>query len=263
MIAPACHDTGCAVAAAPGVGSDWAYISCGTWSLVGGELEAPICTPAAMHANFTNELGVGGTVRFLKNIPGLWLLQECKRVWEAQGRVYDYAQLASMAASAPPLRCLIDPDEPSLTGFGDMPALIRAAAQNLGGSPSTDAEVVRCILESLAIKHRLVIDEYERLTGRTVHAIHMVGGGVKDAQLCQFTADATGRPVLAGPVEATALGNVLVQAMAHGRVRSRDEIRSIVRASYPPTNFEPRQTERWADATARVRSYRAGGSRAG
>jgi rhamnulokinase len=259
VIAPACHDTGCAVAATPGSGTDWAYISCGTWSLVGAELEAPICTNEAMRANFTNELGVGGSVRFLKNIPGLWLLQECRRVWESQGRARDYGQLSEMAQAAHPLRCLIDPDDPSLSAFGDMPALIRAAAGRFGPAPESDGALVRCILESLAIKHRLVIDELERLTGRTVRVIHMVGGGAREALLCQFTADATGRPVLGGPVEATALGNVLVQALAHGRVGSRADIREMARASYGPTTYEPRASHSWLDAVERLRAPRDGG----
>jgi len=252
VVAPACHDTACAVAATPGAGEDWAYISCGTWSLVGAELDAPICTPEAMRANFTNEIGVGGTVRFLKNIPGLWLLQECKRAWDVQGRAYEYAQFGTMAASAPALRCLIDPDDPSLAGFGDMPALIRAAAARFGPAPQSDAEVVRCILESLAIKHRLVIDELERLTGRTVRLIHMVGGGARDSLLCQWTANATGRRVLAGPVEATALGNVLLQAVACGRLRCREQIRTVVRASSETVVYAPCDPAPWQAAIGRL-----------
>jgi len=251
VIAPACHDTACAVAATPGSGTDWAYISCGTWSLVGTELDAPICTPEAMLANFTNELGAGNTVRFLKNIPGLWLLQECKRAWASQGRVYDHAQCAAMALNAPALSVLIDPDDPSLAAYGDMPSLIRAAPSRSGPAPSTDAQIVRCVLESLAIKHRLVIDELERLTGRAVRVIHMVGGGAQNAQLCQWTADATQRPVTAGPVEATALGNALLQATADGHVQSRQQLREIASSSFAPMRFEPQNTAAWSEAIAK------------
>lgn len=254
VIAPASHDTASAVAAVPGIGDDWAYISSGTWSLVGRELAAPICTPQALAANFTNERGVGNTIRFHKNIAGLWLVQECQRLWAARGRTYTFEALCQIALAAPPLATLFDPDDPSLADFGDMPARIRALCARAGQAPrDSDGALVRCILECLALKCRAVIDSLETLTG-PVRTIHIVGGGVQNTLLCRFTADATARPIIAGPVEATAAGNVMTQALAHGRVSSLGDIRAVISASFRPTLYEPRDASAWAAAYGRFRA---------
>lgn len=249
VIAPGCHDTASAVAAVPGIGDDWAYISSGTWSLVGMELPAPVCTPEALAANFTNEAGVAGTTRFHKNVAGLWLVQECQRVWAAQGNQYDHDQLIALATKAKPLAALIDPDDERFGEFGDMPARIRQyCAEHGQGVPDSDGALVRCALESLALKYRVVIDLVEKVTGRRVRTVHLVGGGVNNTLLCQFTADATGRTVIAGPVEATAAGNVMVQAMGQGRVSSLRQIREVVGASTELKRYEPLWARGWDDA---------------
>jgi len=259
VIAPASHDTGSAVAAVPATGDGWAYISSGTWSLVGRELKAPICTAAAEAANFTNECGVAGTIRFHKNVAGLWLLQECHRVWAAQGREHSFDDLIAMGTAAPPLAAMIDPDDPSLSEFGDMPRRIRALCERAGQRPpSGNGEMVRCILESLALKYRVVLDSLEELTG-PVSTIHIVGGGVRNTLLCQFAADATGRRVVAGPVEATAAGNAMVQAMACGQVSGLEQIRSVIAASFELKVYEPTRSAVWTEAVGRFRRLIASG----
>jgi rhamnulokinase len=251
VIAPASHDTASAVAAVPATGADWAYISSGTWSLVGRELASPLRTPAALAANFTNERGVGGSIRFHKNVAGLWLLQECQRHWASRGPAHTFESLCDMARDAHPLGALFDPDHPSLAEFGDMPGRIRSLCTQAGReAPATDAALVRCILESLALKCRTVIDALQSLTG-AVRSIHIIGGGVQNPLLCQFIAEATARPVLAGPVEATATGNVLTQALAHGRVASLAQIRAVVAASFHPVQYLPRDPAPWAAALGR------------
>lgn len=262
VIAPGCHDTASAVAAVPASGDDWAYISSGTWSLVGIELPAPVCTPEALAANFTNEAGVSGTTRFHKNVAGLWLVQECQRVWATQGKNYGHEQLISMASQArPPLAALIDPDDDRFSEFGDMPARIRQYCSEHGQPvPESDGALVRCVLESLALKYRVVIDSAERITGKRVKTVHLVGGGVNNALLCQFTADATGRPVIAGPVEATAAGNVLVQALGQGRVSSLREIRRVVAGSSELKRYEPKWAEGWEQALVRFQALGADSS---
>lgn len=252
VIAPACHDTGSAVAAVPATGSGWAYISSGTWSLVGRELTMPLRTPAAMAANFTNECGVENTVRFHKNVAGLWLLQECQRVWALQGRTEGVGSLCQRAVSEPGLVSLFDPDDHSLSGYGDMPALIRALCRSKGQpEPASDLAVVRSILDSLALKYCAVIESLEALTG-PVRMIHIVGGGVQNTALCQFTADACNRPVITGPIEATAMGNALIQALAQGRIRSLADIRAIVATSTRRGRHEPgADASRWKDAYGR------------
>jgi rhamnulokinase len=252
VIAPASHDTASAVAAVPARGGeDWAYVSSGTWSLVGRELKVPVRSAAALAANFTNECGVGGMIRFHKNVAGLWLLQECLRNWAAAGRAHSFEEIAAMAASGAPFAALVDPDGDAFAEPCDMPSRIREAAVRTGQRPpSSDAEIVRCILESLALKCRTVIDTLESLTG-AVRTIHVVGGGARNAVLCQFTANACGRPVIAGPVEATAAGNVMVQAMAQGRVASLGEIRAVIARSVEQTVYEPRQRSEWEAAAER------------
>ncbi len=259
VIAPAGHDTACAVAAVPCVATgartgsdDWAYISSGTWSLVGVELDRPITTADALAADFTNEAGVAGTIRFLSNLTGLWLVQECRRTWAAQGRTCSFAELADMAATAPPRVSFIDPDWPRFASPGDMPRLIRdRCAATDQPVPQTDGQVIRCVLESLALKVDHVLRAAERLTGRTIRVVHIVGGGINNRLLCQLTADATGKQVIAGPAEATAMGNCLLQAMALGRVGSLDEIRQIVTRSTNLDRYEPRAPDDWAEARRR------------
>ncbi len=253
VLCPASHDTGSAVAAVPATtpDADWAYISSGTWSLVGRELSSPVRTARAMAANFTNESGLAGTIRFHKNVAGLWLLQECQRVWKEQGNARTFEQLCEAAMYAPPLRALVDPDHPSFAEFGDMPARIgEYCVRTDQEPPAGDGAVVRCVLESLALKYRVVIEALESITG-PVRRIHIVGGGVQNQALCQFTADATGRPVLAGPVEATAIGNIMAQALAQGRVSSLAQIRAVVAESFPPVLYTPRDVAAWGEAAGR------------
>lgn len=211
------HDTASAVVGVPARTRDFAYISCGTWSLAGVELDAPVISEAARAANFSNELGVDGTVRFLRNVMGLWLLQECVRTWERDGRPVELAQLLAEAARVPSGRSVVDPDRPEFLAPGDMPARLRAECLRTDQAvPETQAEFTRCILDSLAAAYRRVIDEAASLSGRIVEVVHLVGGGAQNALLCQLTADACERPVVAGPVEAAAYGNVLVQARTAG-----------------------------------------------
>jgi rhamnulokinase len=258
VIAPACHDTGSAVAAVPAAGDDFAYISSGTWSLMGVEAPAPVITPESLAFNLTNEGGVCGTFRLLKNIMGLWLVQECRRTWAAQGRTYSYADLTAMAAASPAFGPLVEPDCHDFLAPGDMPARVRAFCTRTGQTPpETEGAIVRCALESLALKYRWVLEKLEVLTGRTLRAIHVVGGGSQNGLLCQLTADATGRPVLAGPVEATAMGNALMQALACGRIGSLAEGREVVRRSCEVTTYAPRPAAAWDDAYARFLEIRA------
>lgn len=257
VIAPACHDTGSAVAAVPVAASSagsYAYISSGTWSLVGTEVPEPVITPRSLALNFTNEGGVGGTFRLLKNVMGLWLVQECRRAWARQGHDYTYDQLIELAARAAPLQAFVDPDHPDFLAPGDMPARLRARCQATGQpEPQGPGAVVRCALESLALKYRLVLEQLDELLGRRVETVHVVGGGARNRLLCRFTADATGRVVLAGPTEATALGNVLVQAMARGRLASLAEGRDLVRRSFAIETYTPddHAAAAWGEAYAR------------
>lgn len=251
-ISPGSHDTASAVAAVPALDDSWAYVSSGTWSLVGREIDAPIRTPAAMAANFTNECGIDGAIRFHKNVAGLWLLQECQRVWNSEGHRYTFEQLAQLAMQATPFASLVDPDDAVFAEFGDMPARLREyCVRTRQRAPDSHGAVVRCILESLALKCRSIIDTVERFTS-PVRTIHIVGGGSRNMLLCQFTADACARRVLAGPVEATAIGNIMTQAMAQGLVASRAEIRQVIAASSPPEAYEPQNAAGWDAARARL-----------
>ena len=252
VIAPASHDTASAVAAVPFDSPQEAYISSGTWSLVGVEVRTRIITSEALAHNFTHEGGVNGTYRLLKNVMGLWLLQETRRTWATQGRSYDYESLVRLANSASPLRSLIDPDNPRFLSPGDIPERIRSFCAETGQPmPGSHAEVVRCLLESLVLKYRWVIEQLEGLLGWRIPAIHVVGGGSRNQLMCQWTADATGRLVLAGPVEATAIGNLLIQAIALGSVTDIEEARAIVRSSFSPTVYEPQPTADWEGAYLR------------
>ncbi len=257
IIAPACHDTGSAVAAVPARGEDFAYISSGTWSLMGVEATEPVITPESLAYNFTNEGGVCGTIRLLKNIMGLWLVQECRRTWAQQGGEYSYAELTAMAAEAPAFGPLVEPDCHDFLAPGDMPARMRAFCARTGQvEPETKGAMVRCALESLALKYRWVLEKLEVMTGRTVRAIHVVGGGSQNGLLCQLAADATRRPVIAGPVEATAMGNIVMQALARGRIGSLAEGREVVRRSCEVVTYEPRDNAGWDDAYERFLAIR-------
>lgn len=251
VIAPGGHDTACAVAAVPAeTNSGWAYLSSGTWSLLGVEIPAPIITPATEAANFTNEGGVAGTIRLLKNIAGLWLVQECRRAYARLGDDRSYAQLTRLAADARPLATVIDPDHPSLLAPADMPAAIRALCGETGQTPPEGiGATIRCALDSLGMKYRQVLAQLEAFTGARIHTLHIVGGGSQNHLLNQIAADATGRRVLAGPVEATAIGSVLLQARALGHLQSLADLRTVVRASFPIEVFEPdaSMAARWAD----------------
>jgi rhamnulokinase len=235
------HDTASAVVGVPAADEHFAYISCGTWSLVGVELPAPVTTEAARAANFSNELGVDGTVRFLRNVMGLWLLQECMRVWGPSVRL---DRLLAEAARLPDRRFLIDVDRPEFLPPGDMPARIRAACE--GPAPETPAEITRCVLDSLAMAYARTIREAEELSGRRVEVVHLVGGGAHNELLCRLTARACGLPVEAGPVEAAAYGNALVQARATGALGmiaegdvSLADLRALIRSGYRPSQYSP------------------------
>ena len=246
FIATATHDTASAVAAIPGLDERSAYISSGTWSLVGVELPAPILTEAARARDFTNEGGVSGTIRFLKNVGGLWLLQECQRSWERAGRALSWPEIVALAAVAPPLRSLVDPDAPEFLSPADMPSAIREQCQRIGQPiPDDVGALVRCCLESLALKYRWTVEAIEELTGRSIETIRVVGGGSQNALLCQLTADACGRRVIAGPVEATALGNCLVQAIARGVLPDLAAGRRAIAASVEQRTYEPVGDPAW------------------
>lgn len=234
------HDTASAVAAVP-MGAGAAYVSSGTWSLVGLELDEPVLTEDSRTANFTNELGVDGTVRYLKNVAGLWLLQESMRHWAERGSPLDVADLVAAAAGVPALRTVVDVDDPVLVPPGDMPGRIAQLARSTGQPvPEDPVEVARCILDSLALAYRRALRSAAALTGRDVEVVHVVGGGCRNALLCQLTADATGLPVVAGPVEATATGNLLTQALALGRLDGGlPAVREVVRASTGLVRYEP------------------------
>ncbi|HWS58695.1 MAG TPA: FGGY-family carbohydrate kinase, partial [Actinotalea sp.] len=254
VVAVGSHDTASAVAAVPMDPSRAAYISSGTWSLVGVELDAPVLTEAGRLANFTNELGVDGTVRYLRNVAGLWLLSESLRAWAAQGRPHDLVELLRAAAAVPALACVVDVDDPSFTPPGDMPSRIAAAARRTGQRPPPDeASTVRCILDSLALGYRRAIRQAAELSGRSVEVVHVVGGGSRNELLCRLTADATGLPVVAGPVEGTAMGNLLVQAWATGDLPGGlPAIREVVAASSELTRWEPTGSGAAWDAAERT-----------
>ncbi|NLJ26304.1 MAG: rhamnulokinase [Firmicutes bacterium] len=248
VVAPASHDTGSAVAAVPAEYGDYVYISSGTWSLMGVEVREPIMSEKSLAHNFTNEGGVCGTYRFLKNIMGLWLVQQCRRSFERDGRSYSYDELTQMASTAKPLQVFIDPDADEFLSPLDMPTAIRDFCRLTGQNPPEDeAALIRCCLESLALKYRWTIEKLEEITGRTYQVIHMVGGGTQNELLCQLAADATGLPVVAGPIEATAVGNILMQAMALGEIGSIGEARQVVRSSFPVRVYEPQAKEPWDD----------------
>ncbi|MFI2510453.1 rhamnulokinase family protein [Streptomyces sp. NPDC018972] len=244
------HDTASAVAAVPADGERFAYICTGTWSLAGLELDAPVLTEESRAANFTNELGLDGTVRYLRNIMGLWLLQECVRAWGEP----DLGALLLDAAKVPALRSVVDAGDAAFLAPGRMPERIAEACRDSGQPvPATPAEITRCILDSLALAHRKAVTDAQRLAGQSADVVHIVGGGTRNALLCQLTADACGLPVVSGPTEAAALGNVLVQARAHGLVGDLAGMRRLLTRTQPLTRYEPRGgTQRWQAAQARL-----------
>jgi rhamnulokinase len=251
VYATAGHDTAAAVVAVPAErGDNWCYISSGTWSLMGLELAAPVIGARSLAANYTNEVGVSGRIRFLKNIAGLWLLQECRKAWMLEGAEYSYEQLARLASEARPFTAAIDPD--AFLEPGGMPAQIAAYCRRTGQAPlATPGEFARAILESLALRYRNVLENLESLAGRKIDVIHIVGGGSRNVLLNQFVADCTGRRVVAGPSEATAIGNILVQAMGAGELANLDEARAVVRNSFELTTVEPHPSPQWERAYQR------------
>lgn len=255
LIAPGCHDTGSAVAAVPVAedeGGSFAYISSGTWSLMGVETAAPVINEQSLAYNFTNEGGVQRTIRLLKNIMGLWLVQECRRTWAQRGDELTYDDLTRLADQAAPFTAVVEPDDSSFLAPGDMPARLRDFCARTGQTPpASKGAFVRCALESLALKYRWVVDKLEELTGRSISVIHIVGGGSQNQLLNRFTASATGRRVVTGPVEATAIGNILMQMLAVGQISSLSEGREIVRRSFPVETYQPQAGAAWDDAYQR------------
>ena len=255
VVVPATHDTASAVAAVPATGEAWCYLSSGTWSLMGIETERPIIDERVLAHNFTNETGVDGTIRFLKNIMGLWLVQECRRAWKSEGHDYSYDDLTHLAAEAIPFGSVIDPDHDDFLLPDHMPRAIQQFCKRTGQPvPQGVGSVVRCALESLALRYRWVLERLEELHGHHIERIHIVGGGSQNRLLNQLTADACNRPVHAGPVEATAVGNVLVQALGLGLISSVDQGRDLVRRSFPVDTFDPQPDDRWETAYERFRS---------
>jgi rhamnulokinase len=255
VIAPATHDTGSAVAAIS-ARDGTAFLSSGTWSLLGTELDAPVISAEALRLNFTNEGGVNGTTRLLKNVMGLWMLQRCRQSWTAQGQCHDHFELMELAAREDSFRCLVDPDHGSFLRPADMlGAIDQFCGRTHQPSPKSPGGYVRAILESLAFKYRLVLHNLEQLTGKRIERIRVIGGGSKNTLLNQLTANATGRKVLAGPAEATALGNVAIQILATGGATSLKEIRNIIDRSYPAKDFDPLDTDKWDRHAERFEQY--------
>lgn len=246
VIAPASHDTASAVAAIS-LEEDTAFLSSGTWSLVGAELNAPIISPETLASNFTNEGGANGTTMLLKNVMGLWMLQGCRKAWTAEGKTSDYSDLMEAAAQAPAFASLVNPDHPGFLNPPDMPAAISTFCRATGQpAPANPAAFARCVLESLALKYALVIRDLEQITKQKISRIRVIGGGSKNRLLNQFTANATGKPVIAGPAEATSLGNVAVQMTATGAASSLSDARAMIERMFHMEHFEPRETDRWS-----------------
>lgn len=246
VIAVATHDTASAVAAVPSEKDDFIYVSCGTWSLFGTELDEPLMSPEAAELDITNEGSYGGKIRFLKNIIGLWLFQESCRQWQREGKEIIYKELDDAAEKSAPFKALINPDYPEFEAYGNLPRRIREYLK-LTGQPNleTDGEIVRCIYESLAFKYRVTFENFKKVTGKNYDCIHMVGGGTKAQLLCKFAADACGVKVVTGPVEATAFGNAAVCFIALGDIKDLKEARKIIAKSTPLNVFEPENTKSW------------------
>ncbi len=261
LVAPGTHDTASAVAAVPAQGHDYAYLSSGTWSLMGVETPQPVVDETALALNFTNEGGVCDTIRLLKNITGLWLIQECRRTWQQAGQQLSWDEIVQLAAAAPAFTAFVDVDAADFARPGDMPARIRAYCERTGQPvPQDDGAVARVVFESLALKYRSVTEMLEALIGKRVGVLHIVGGGTQNRLLSQFAANALGRPVVSGPIEATAIGNLLMQMLALGDIGSLDEGRDLVRRSFPTQTFEARDVAAWDDAYGRFVGLTAQGN---
>lgn len=256
VVASCSHDTAAAVAAVPAVGRNWAYLSSGTWSLLGTESPVPFMTSVCRDLNFTNEIGYGGSVRVLKNLVGLWIVQECRRDWSRKEQDYDYAMLGHLAASSDPFVYMINPADPRFLTPGDMTDKIKAFCKETGQrTPKKPGEFIRCVLESLALLYRRTLRQLEECTGRKFERLHIVGGGSQNSVLNHFTANAVQIPVVVGPVEATAIGNLLVQAITMGHVSSLEEARKIVRDSFPIQTIQPREAAVWEEGAARFEHF--------
>ncbi|MDW7681466.1 MAG: FGGY-family carbohydrate kinase, partial [bacterium] len=255
VIAAASHDTASAVIAVPvQTSADWAYLSSGTWSLLGMEIEQPIITPESLRHNFTNEGGVNNSIRFLRNTMGLWLLQRCMAQWSESGEAIDYSQLADLVSSAQPFQSLINPDDITFLNPPDMAAAIQEfCRQHKQPIPTTKGEIIRCILESLALKYRYICDLMNELRPAPLKRLHIVGGGSQNELLNQFTANATGLEVIAGPSEATALGNIMVQAIATRELSSIQEGRELIAQSFQLNHFQPTERDCWEQAYQRAK----------
>ncbi len=248
------HDTACAIAAAPASQKDFIFISCGTWSLFGTELSAPIISEESRRHNITNEGGCNGTTTFLKNIVGLWMIQETRRQYRREGKEYSYNDLEKYSVASEPFRYFIDPDAPEFIAPGNIPERIRAYCRKTGqGAPETVGEIMRCIYESLAMTYRYALEQIQDCTGKKYRDIHMLGGGTKDTLLCRMTADATGCRIIAGPIEATAMGNVAVQLMAQGDIAGLAEARKVIAASFDTVEYLPQEEAPWSEAYLRYR----------
>lgn len=246
VVAISSHDTACAVAATPTDQEDFIFISCGTWSLFGTELKAPIIGEKSQKYNLTNEVGYGGTTRFLKNIIGLWLIQETRRQFRREGKDYSYADMEKLAKQSKPFACFVDPDAPEFVPQGNIPQRIKEFCKKTGQYiPQTDGEIIRCIYESLAMKYKYAYGQIRECTGKHYTHIHMMGGGTKDNFLCQLTADATGCDVIAGPIEATALGNAAVQLIALGEIDGIKQARQVIKHSFAPIVYTAQQNHEW------------------
>jgi rhamnulokinase len=255
ITAVAGHDTGSAIVAIPATDNNFAYISSGTWSLMGIESDTPLISEETLKLNLTNEGGVAGTFRILKNIMGLWLIQECQRIWQCAGNKLTYPELVKLAENADAFRTIINSDDSSLLNPVNMPKAITKLAETSGEVvPETVGQFARCIFESLALRYKYTVEVLKRISGKKIDKIHIIGGGSQNELLCQFTANATGLPVIAGPVEGTALGNILVQAKAQGHVSSLGEIRSIIRNSFEFKEFIPQNSGAWDEAYKRFLS---------
>lgn len=249
VVSVAGHDTASAVAAVPALDENFAYLSSGTWSLMGIESKEPVITPETYELNYTNEGGVEGTTRFLKNICGMWILEQCRKEWTLSGKDYSYPEIVEMAMSATPFKSFIQPDDPSFANPPSMLEAINAFCERNGQEkPENDAQVIRLIFESLALRYRQVLEDLDRIATHPIERLHIIGGGSKNRLLNQLTANAIGRKVVAGPSEATAIGNVMIQAMAAGVVSSLQEMRSIIHASVETEEFAPELVAEWEEA---------------
>ena len=255
VVTPGSHDTASAVAATPAEGAVWAFLSSGTWSLFGAETAEPLLNATVLEKNFTNEGGVAGTNRLLKNICGFWLLEECRREWARQGVEASYGRLLAESAREEPCRSVVDVDDPAFVAPGDMPARIAAACERSGQPrPETTAQFARTVFDSLAVKYRLTLEDLADILARRPRVLHIVGGGAQNELVCQMVADACDTPVVAGPVEATALGNIAAQLVSAGRVSGFDEARRLIAQSVELRRYEPQPSGLWAEAAARLRS---------